>query len=104
MKQYLVAGLAGMVVAGGLISAAPPASAGCQYTGMDIISKCDGPVQPDGTWQRCVIFRPTYLKTPGSGHNYAVPNSVGDKRCDVMGPDLHPWGLAFSDPPTHIDD
>jgi hypothetical protein len=37
---------------------------------------------------------------PGDTYSYRAP----DKRCDVMGPDLHPWGLAFNDPSTHIDD
>jgi len=44
-----------VVIAGGMISAAPPASAGCQYGGI-AISRCDGPVQPDGTWQRCMEY------------------------------------------------
>jgi hypothetical protein len=96
MKLYVVAGLAGMVVAGGwLIGSASPASAGCQYGGI-AISKCDGPVQPDGSWQCCMLFN----STSSGSSSYLTP----DKRCDVMGPDLHPWGLAFNDPPTHIDD
>jgi hypothetical protein len=99
VKQYLVAGLAGVTVAGGLIAAAPPASAGCLYGGI-AISRCDGPVQPDGTWQRCAVFNSTYGRLPGDNYSYRTP----DKRCDVMGPDLHPWGVAFNDPPTHIDD
>lgn len=94
MKLYLTAGLAAALMAGGMISAAPPASAGRQYGGI-AISRCDGPVQLDGTWQRRVLFNSTY-----NGNSYRAP----DKRCDVMGPDLHPWGLAFNDPPTHIDD
>ena len=83
----------GMALAGAVL-AAPPANAGRQYGGI-AISKCDGPVQPDGTWQRCVEF----FSTRGSGSG-----SFNDRRCDLMGPDLHPWGLAFADPPTHIDD
>jgi hypothetical protein len=55
MKHYIFAGLAAVLLAGELIGSAPPASAGCQYGGI-AVSKCDGPVQPDGTWQRCVIF------------------------------------------------
>jgi hypothetical protein len=82
----------------GLITAAPPASAGCQYRGI-AISRCDGPVQPDGTWQRCVLFNSTYGGLPGDTYSYRTPDKRG-----VMGPDLHPWGLAFNDPPTHIDD
>jgi hypothetical protein len=97
MKQCFVAGLAAALIAGVLVASAPPASAGCQYEGWSVISKCDGPVQPDGTWQRCVLFSSTGT---GSG----LPYGVGDKRCDVMGPDQHPWGMGFNDPPTHIDD
>jgi hypothetical protein len=96
MKHCIVGGLVALLLAGGLIAAAPPAGAGCQYGGL-VISKCDAPVQPDGTWQRCVVF----TNSTGSGASaYLVP----ERRCDVMGPDLHPWGLAFADPPTHIDD
>jgi hypothetical protein len=105
MKQYLFGCLAATLITGGLIGSAPPANAGCRYNGgWSVISQCDGPVQPDGTWQRCVVFEPTYNNLPSSGSNYVPNYAVGDKRCDVMGPDLHPWGVAFNDPPTHIDD
>ncbi|MCV6973909.1 CDGP domain-containing protein [Mycobacterium bourgelatii] len=81
-------------MAGGLVAFAPPASAGCQYGGI-FISKCDGPIEPDGTWQRCVVY---------SGVS-TVPNyRPHETHCEQMGPDLHPWGLAFNDPPTRIDD
>ena len=50
-----IAGLGAALMGGGLLAAAPPASAGCLYGGgPGVFSKCDGPVQPDGTWQRCV--------------------------------------------------
>ncbi|HEY2501405.1 MAG TPA: hypothetical protein VGI68_08270 [Mycobacterium sp.] len=91
-----IAGLVAAVMAGGLIAAAPPAGAGCQYGGL-VISKCDGPVQPDGTWQRCAVFAHSM---GGGASSYLVP----DRRCDLMGPDQHPWSLAFADPATHIDD
>jgi hypothetical protein len=91
-----IASLCAPLMAGGLIAAAPPANAGCQYGGL-VISKCDGPVQPDGTWQRCVVFSHWI---PSGASSYLVP----ERRCDSMGPDQHPWGLAFADPPTHIDD
>jgi hypothetical protein len=55
MKHRIVGGLAALLMTGGLIALAPPASAGCQYGGL-VASKCDGPVQPDGTWQRCVVI------------------------------------------------
>jgi hypothetical protein len=90
MKHCIVVQLAAVLMAAGLIAAAPPASAGCQYGG-PVISTCDGPVQPDGSWQRCVVTR--NLVASGAS-SYLVP----ERRCDVMGP----GGLA--DPPTHIDD
>ncbi len=97
MKCCIVAGLAAVLMTGGLIAAAPPAHAGCQYPGFGVISKCDGPIQPDGTWQRCVAFSHLVLNGASS---YLVP----DKRCDSMGPDQRPGDLAFADPPAHIDD
>jgi len=91
-----IAGLGVALMAGGLIAAAPPANAGCQYGGA-YLSKCDGPVQPDGTWQRCVAFT---RWVPSGMSTYLMP----DRNCDFMGPDQHPGDPAFADPPTHIDD
>jgi hypothetical protein len=96
MKHCIVGGLGAVLVAGGLIAAAPPANAGCLYGG-GVLSKCDGPLQPDGTWQRCVAF--TRL-VPSGASSFLMP----DRRCDSMGPDQHPGDLGFADPPTHIDD
>jgi hypothetical protein len=59
-----------------------------------------GPSSPTGTWQRCVTFAPTNINIGGSG---SYTDYTPDTRCDVVGPDLHPWGVAFNDPPTHID-
>jgi hypothetical protein len=92
-KALFIASVGATLMAGGLITAAPPANAGCLYGGLAYFSRCDGPVQPDGTWQRCVVFS----SSPGSP-------ALSSKRCDLMGPDQHPWGFAFADPPTHIDD
>jgi hypothetical protein len=96
MKRCIVGGLAAVLMAAQLIASAPPAAAGCQYGG-PVISKCDGPVQPDGTWQRCVAV--PHLVYSGAS-SFLVP----EKRCDLMGPDQHPGDLGFADPPTHIDD
>jgi len=95
MKRCIVGGAAALLIAAGLIASAPPAGAGCQYGG-PVLSKCDGPVQPDGTWQRCVAF--TRL-IPNGASSYLVP----DRRCDVMGPDQHPSDPSLADPPAHID-
>ena len=95
MKRGMVGGLAALLMAAELIASAPPASAGCQYGG-PVLSKCDGPVQPDGTWQRCVAV--TRL-IPNGASSYLVP----DRRCDLMGPNRYPSDLAFADPPMHID-
>lgn len=96
MRQSIVGGLAVMLVAGGLIASAPPASAGCQYGG-GFISKCDGPIQPDGTWQRCVAVA---TLIPRGASSFLAP----EKRCDVMGAGQNSGDFAFTDPPTHIDD
>jgi hypothetical protein len=91
MKYCIVGGVAAGVIAGGLIAVAPPASAGCQYGG-PVISKCDGPVQPDGTWQRCVVSKNLVVNGASS---FFVP----ERRCDVVGA-----GQPLADPPVHIDD
>jgi hypothetical protein len=96
MKRCIVGGLTALLMAVALIAIAPPASAGCQYGG-PYISKCDGPVQPDGTWQRCVAVAQLI---PRGASSYLVPV----KSCDLMGPDQHPGDFALADPPTHIDD
>lgn len=96
MKTCIVGGLAALLVTAEMITGAPTASAGCQYGG-PVLSKCDGPVQPDGTWQRCVAA-PQFVYNGAS--SYLMP----EKHCNVMGPDQHPSDLGFADPPTHIDD
>jgi hypothetical protein len=94
-KQYIVAGLAAALIAGGLIGSAPPASAGCMYGRYGAISRCDDPVQPDGTWQRCM----EYDETSGSTLHRRM------HRCFLMGPgQTPPLGVIFNIYPDHIDD
>ena len=95
MKHYIFAGLAAALIAGELIGSAPPANAGCQYGGI-ALSRCDGPIQPDGTWQRCVLFN----SVDGGSSGYLAPTNAATR-----------WGLTytrgawpFNDPPAHIDD
>ncbi|CQD07628.1 hypothetical protein BN1232_01355 [Mycobacterium lentiflavum] len=78
MKRCIVGGLGAVLVAAGLLTTAPPASAGCQYGG-PVISKCDGPIAPDGTWERCVV---THNLVPNGASSYFVP----ERTCNMMGP------------------
>ena len=94
MRYCLVGGLAALVMTTGLIASAPQANAGCLYGGGLAASRCDGPVQPDGTWQRCVVITASR----------SAPAYQWNPDCKTMGPDQFPLGLAFSNPPTHIDD
>jgi hypothetical protein len=96
MKRYIVGASTALLLAAGLITSVPPASAGCLYGG-PVLSKCDGPVQPDGSWQRCVGVTQW---VPSGFSSHLVPV----KRCDVMGPGQQSWDFAFADPPAHIDD
>jgi hypothetical protein len=82
--------------AGGLITSAPPASAGCQYGGL-VTKKCDGHIQDDGTWQRCVT-----TQVPSFDRSY--PGFYRQTSCQMTGPDQNPLGFAYFDPLTHIDD
>lgn len=59
MKQFILAGVGTALAASALIVAAPPASAGCQHGGITV-SKCDGPVQPDGTSRRSTSTTSSY--------------------------------------------
>jgi hypothetical protein len=95
MKRCIVGGSAALLMAAWVIALAPTASAGCLYGG-PVISKCDSPVGPDGTWQRCIGVA-TWVNTGLSSHLTPV------KQCDAMGPAQSRWDFAFADPPLHID-
>lgn len=94
MRRYLIGAVAAVLMTGGLISSAPPARAGCQSAQLLLFpnaQKCDGPIQPDGTWQRCVTYY------------YAPPNSPPSQSdCHPMGPNKQTIAHPFYDPPTHI--
>jgi len=96
MTHYTFAGIAAALIVGGLIGSAPPASAGCMYGGDGVYSRCDNPVQPDGTWQRCVDYDETFGEP--TVH-------VRKQRCFLMGPGQNlPLGVIFNVFPDHIDD
>ncbi|MFV0494672.1 hypothetical protein [Mycobacterium sp.] len=97
MERCIEAAMAAVLIAVGLIAAAPAASAGCVYGGPGILGKCDGPIAPDGSWERCVAVANLVINGASS---YVAPV----KNCDVMGPGQFPADLAFADPPAHIDD
>ena len=88
MKRCILGGFAALLVGLGLVYSAPPARAGCMPA-PGVINKCDGPVQPDGTWQRCVMT--THLSYQGAS-SFLIP----EKSCDTIGP-------GMGDPPGHID-
>ncbi|KUI29174.1 hypothetical protein AU196_19430 [Mycobacterium sp. IS-1742] len=94
MKRCIVGAFAALLMAAGLIGTAPPAAAGCLYGG-GFISKCDGPIRPDGTWERCVgVAR----WVPSGLSSHLVPV----KHCGPMGPGQRPADPAFADPPVRI--
>lgn len=96
MMRRIVGGCAALLMAAGLSIVSPPsASAGCWYGG-PVISKCDGPVQPDGSWERCVGVA-QWVPSGFSSHLAPV------KQCDSMGPHQTRFDSAFADPPVHID-
>jgi hypothetical protein len=83
VRPYLVAVAAIVFAAGTLIVAAPRANAGCQQV-LPTQQVCDGPVQPDGSWQRCEVKL----------------YDISDRLCMTMGGNTAalPYG-----PPGHID-
>jgi len=95
MKQYILAGLAASLAAGGLITAAPPASAGCLDPGWaahPFAQMCDSPVESDGLWERCLTYHDGGPLTPA------------EVECNMMSAGKPPPGdPIWGTPPTHID-
>ncbi|MCV7049586.1 hypothetical protein H7H82_03025 [Mycobacterium heidelbergense] len=84
------------------LSVAPVATAypgdpmpGCENGGfLNTVMICDGPIRPDGTWQRCASWQPTY--NPGYGGGFYAP---GGQQCRVI--DL--GSIPPLSPDHHID-
>jgi hypothetical protein len=86
MRNYVVVALAAeLMMTGALIATAPPASAGCVPYDQKLL--CDGPIQPDGSWQRC------------------LPLQRGQLYCWLLGPGhAQPWYIFTAPLPlNHID-
>ena len=100
MKRYYAGVLsavsgAAAALSGWLLTSAPPAQAGCADNPLLFFStaqKCDGTIQPDGSWQRCVFY---YYEPPKS------PPMQQD--CHSMGPGRDYPLHSFYMPETHID-
>jgi len=94
-KLYLVTGVSAALMSGGLVAAAPPASAGCIDPGWaahPFAQMCDSPVESDGLWERCLSY-----------HN-GGPYTPEQTDCYIMSAGQPPAGdPILSTPPTHID-
>jgi hypothetical protein len=74
------------VVIGAPLAGAPLASAGCQPWAGAAQQLCDDPIQPDGTWQRCIV--------------YTVNPDFNKSECFTLGGNHF---LPPFEPPGHID-
>ena len=95
MKQYIVGAVAAVVTAGGLVAAAPSASAGCinpDWAGHPMAKMCDGPID-DGMWERCITSFPNGPLRPDETDCNTMSATDPPKEADPI----------FSTPPTHID-
>jgi hypothetical protein len=95
MKQFITGGLAAVLMAGGLITAAPPAIAGCinpDWPGHPLAQMCDDPVTDDGMWPRCVTYYPNGVRNLDETDCYLM--SAGNPPSDDP---------VLSTPATHID-
>jgi hypothetical protein len=89
----LVSAALTVALMGSGIACAPAASAGCE--GPPLAQYCDGPVKPDGNWQRCMnaYGGPIYSNPVGS----YFPNTW---KCFNVHPDAFP---PAPQPQYHID-
>lgn len=94
MKNGLAALISALAATGAGLVVATPANAwptppppGCEQR--TLVSYCDGPVQPDGSWQRCFDNQPLWVPETGS--------YVGGSNCYQVGPgpDPYPWAPQY---------
>jgi hypothetical protein len=95
-KRPLLAALAAAAAVSGAVALAPAATAGCES--QVFATYCDGPIRPDGTWDRC--FQSAPQATYGQwGQVSGVVPSVG--RCYPIDPNAFP-PTPLGQPPYHI--
>jgi hypothetical protein len=106
VKRLIAAELAVGTLIGGTIAAAAPAAnaypgdpmPGCENGGMfNATLYCDGPIRPDGTWQRCATWQPNYVPPVGSAPGFYAP---GGQQCRV----IDAGSIPFGTPDHHIGD
>ena len=96
LRLYVVAGLAAVMAAGGLVTAAPRASAGCidpNWAPHPMAQMCDSPVDSDGMWERCLSYHNGGPYTPTETDCYTMTAGNPPKEGDPI----------LATPPTHID-
>lgn len=87
-------------MAGGPIAAAPPAGAGCRnllWAEHPFAQECDGPIRPDGTWQRCMTY---------SNYNFISPEQLrpDERRSIALDPNIEHAADAHRRRPVELED
>ncbi|HEY1840510.1 MAG TPA: hypothetical protein VGG53_09845 [Mycobacterium sp.] len=92
----MTAAIGAALTAGGLIIAAPPASAGCldpAWAGHPMAQMCDSAVDADGMWERCLTSYPNGAWNPAETDCYTMSANDPPRDADPI----------VATPPTHID-
>ncbi|MGB6206879.1 CDGP domain-containing protein [Mycobacterium sp.] len=95
MKRFIIGGFAAMLMAGGLTATASPASAGCinpGWAGHPFAQMCDDPIDPDGMWERCLMYYTNGILNPAETDCYTMSANDPPKGDPIL-----------SSVPTHID-
>ncbi|MFZ1161191.1 CDGP domain-containing protein [Mycobacterium sp.] len=96
LRLFVVAGLAAVVAAGGVVTAAPQASAGCvdpNWAPHPMAQMCDSLVDQDGMWERCLSYHNGGIYSPEQTDCYVMSAGDPPKEGDPI----------LLTPPTHID-
>ncbi|UVT31474.1 hypothetical protein SEA_SEJANUS_41 [Mycobacterium phage Sejanus] len=96
MLRWFTASAVAVGALGASVILAAPASAGCET--QPFAQYCDGPVRPDGTWDRCFTTQPQLINGQYGQVTGLVP-SVG--RCYPVDPNNFP-PTPIGQPQYHI--